>query len=281
MRDSEIAPSASSASSTLYGCPSAAKAGARIVARDLFARPLAAFGDLAADLVLDRFEVVVRDRLGTRSRSRSRRDRWADRDLHARMKPHHRFREQVCRRVAEHEERVRIVRVARRQELDVLPVGERKAQIARLSVDSSENRLSASLGPIARAASSPDARREARARTSREDDLHGALRIDGGAGFVHSAVRGVVSSTHPLRKDPEAAASRRWQGAPYTQSDEHPAAEAPGTVERLARRPLEHLGGVVQGVARALPRANEDMFADRCTQYAAAIAYRVLFSLFP
>ncbi|HUG65574.1 MAG TPA: YihY/virulence factor BrkB family protein [Gaiellaceae bacterium] len=60
-----------------------------------------------------------------------------------------------------------------------------------------------------------------------------------------------------------------------------PAAEAPGPVERLARRPLEHLTGVISGIARALPRAIEDMFTDRCTQYAAAIAYRVLFSLFP
>jgi membrane protein len=59
------------------------------------------------------------------------------------------------------------------------------------------------------------------------------------------------------------------------------AAEPSGRVDRLARRPLEHLGGVVRGVARALPRAVEDMFTDRCTQYAAAIAYRVLFSLFP
>ena len=59
------------------------------------------------------------------------------------------------------------------------------------------------------------------------------------------------------------------------------AAEPSGRVERLARRPLEHLGGVARGVVRALPRAIEDMFADRCTQYAAAIAYRVLFSLFP
>jgi membrane protein len=59
------------------------------------------------------------------------------------------------------------------------------------------------------------------------------------------------------------------------------AAEPSGRVERLARRPLEHLGGVVRGVLRALPRAVEDMFTDRCTQYAAAIAYRVLFSLFP
>jgi len=59
------------------------------------------------------------------------------------------------------------------------------------------------------------------------------------------------------------------------------AAEPSGRVERLARRPLYHLAGVVRGVVRALPRAVEDMFADRCTQYAAAIAYRVLFSLFP
>ena len=60
-----------------------------------------------------------------------------------------------------------------------------------------------------------------------------------------------------------------------------PAAEAPGRIARLARRPLEHLSGVVNGVSRALPRAVEDMVTDRCTQYAAAIAYRVLFSLFP
>ena len=59
------------------------------------------------------------------------------------------------------------------------------------------------------------------------------------------------------------------------------AAEPSSRAERLARKPLEHLGGVVRGIARALPRAVEDMFTDRCTQYAAAIAYRVLFSLFP
>jgi membrane protein len=34
-------------------------------------------------------------------------------------------------------------------------------------------------------------------------------------------------------------------------------------------------------VARCLPRALEDLFRDRCTQYAASIAYHVLFSLFP
>jgi len=59
------------------------------------------------------------------------------------------------------------------------------------------------------------------------------------------------------------------------------AAEAQTRAERLVRRPIDHLTGVVRGIARALPKAIEDMFTDRCTQYAAAIAYRVLFSLFP
>ena len=58
------------------------------------------------------------------------------------------------------------------------------------------------------------------------------------------------------------------------------ATEPAGRVERPLR-PLEHLSGVARGILRALPRAIEDMFTDRCTQYAAAIAYRVLFSLFP
>ena len=58
---------------------------------------------------------------------------------------------------------------------------------------------------------------------------------------------------------------------------ESPTAEPGGRLSRLARSPLD----VVRGTARALPRAVEDLYADRCPQYAAAIAYRVLFSLFP
>jgi membrane protein len=38
---------------------------------------------------------------------------------------------------------------------------------------------------------------------------------------------------------------------------------------------------VARGVVKALPTAVEDMFRDRCPQYAAAISFRVLFSLFP
>lgn len=78
------------------------------------------------------------------------------------------------------------------------------------------------------------------------------------------------------------AALGAGSGAPWSYTDAMSgAAEPSGRVERLARRPLEQLGAVLRGVVRALPQAVEDMFADRCTQYAAAIAYRVLFSLFP
>jgi len=59
-----------------------------------------------------------------------------------------------------------------------------------------------------------------------------------------------------------------------------PAAET-GRRNRLVRAPLGRLGAVFRGIFRALPVAIEDVFKDRCTQYAAAISYRVLFSLFP
>jgi membrane protein len=55
------------------------------------------------------------------------------------------------------------------------------------------------------------------------------------------------------------------------------AAQSAGWIARLVRWPVD----VASGVLRAFPRAVEDLFRDRCPQYAAAIAYRVLFSLFP
>jgi membrane protein len=63
-------------------------------------------------------------------------------------------------------------------------------------------------------------------------------------------------------------------------SDARPA-ETAGRLERLARRPLERLGALANGILRAFPAAVEDLFRDRCPQYAASIAYHVLFSLFP
>jgi membrane protein len=54
-------------------------------------------------------------------------------------------------------------------------------------------------------------------------------------------------------------------------------AEHDRLLTRFLRLPLE----VAHGFVRAVPRAVEDMFRDRCPQYAAAISFRVLFSLFP
>jgi len=59
------------------------------------------------------------------------------------------------------------------------------------------------------------------------------------------------------------------------------AAETAGRLSRIGRWPLERLGAVGRGIVRALPRAVEDLFRDRCPQYAASISYHVLFSLFP
>jgi membrane protein len=58
---------------------------------------------------------------------------------------------------------------------------------------------------------------------------------------------------------------------------ETPAAESPRRVVRILRGPFD----MAIGIVRALARAVEDLFRDRCPQYAAAIAFHVLFSLFP
>lgn len=58
---------------------------------------------------------------------------------------------------------------------------------------------------------------------------------------------------------------------------ETPAADEEGRLTRAVQTP----SGVVQGLGRALPRAIDDLFRDRCPQYAASISFHVLFSLFP
>ena len=105
----------------MYGSPSASKRARASSARDLLARPLAALGELAADLLLDPLEVVLADRLRELEVVvEAVLDRRADRDLHARVEPPHRLGEQVRGRVAQDVERVRIVLVARGQDLDRL-----------------------------------------------------------------------------------------------------------------------------------------------------------------
>jgi hypothetical protein len=68
-------------------------------------------------------------------------DRRADRDLHARIEPADRLGEQVRRRVTQDVKRVGIALVARGQDLDRLPVGERRAQVAHLPIRLDEDRL--------------------------------------------------------------------------------------------------------------------------------------------
>jgi len=58
-------------------------------------------------------------------------------------------------------------------------------------------------------------------------------------------------------------------------------AVVPSRLTRAARWPFDRLGALTRGVAHALPRAIEDLFRDRCPQYAASISFHVLFSLFP
>jgi len=61
---------------------------------------------------------------------------------------------------------------------------------------------------------------------------------------------------------------------------ETPAVE-PSRLIRAVGWPLDRLGALARGVIHALPRAIEDLFRDRCPQYAASISFHVLFSLFP
>ena len=120
----------------------------RLVAGDLLARPLAALLQLALDLRLDLLEVVLVDRLRKLEVVvEAVLDRRADRDLHARVEPPDRLGEQVRGRVAQHVQRVRVVPVARRQDLDAFAVLERQAQILDAAVRTDEHRLLGELRP--------------------------------------------------------------------------------------------------------------------------------------
>ena len=98
----------------------------RLVRRHLVARPLASFLQLTVDLSFDSLEILLLDRLGeVEVVVEAVLDRWSDRDLHAGVEPAHRLGEQMRGGVAQDVERVGIVLVARRQDLDPLAVGQR------------------------------------------------------------------------------------------------------------------------------------------------------------
>ena len=120
----------------------------RLVGVDLLARPLAALLQLARDLGLDLLEVVLADRLRELEVVvEAVLDRRADRDLHARVETPDRLGEQVRGRVPEHVERVGVVLVARRDDLDLLPVLQRLAQVLDAPVGAQQHRLLGELRP--------------------------------------------------------------------------------------------------------------------------------------
>ena len=114
----------------------------RLVARDLLAAPLAALFDLPPTSS----SIVARSALGDRLGElevvvEAVLDRRADRDLHARVEPPHRLGEQVRGGVAQHVERVGVARVAGGQEVDLLAVRERQAQVLHRAVRAHEHGL--------------------------------------------------------------------------------------------------------------------------------------------
>ena len=114
----------------------------RLVARRLEALPGPPLLELARDLRLDRLQVGLVDRLGELEVVvEAVVDRRTDRDLHARVQPAHGLGEQVRRRVAQHGERVGIVAVARREDLERRAVRKRQPEVARLAVDPGQHGL--------------------------------------------------------------------------------------------------------------------------------------------
>ena len=150
------------------------EAGLRVVAGDLLARPLAALGDLAAHLLLEPLEVGLGDRLGELEVVvEAVLDRRADRDLRSGEEPARGLGEQVRGRVAQDVERIRILPVARGEEVDGGAVVERQAQVARLAVHLHEHGLLRELGPDrARGVEPGRAVGQLEFRSVREDRLH-------------------------------------------------------------------------------------------------------------
>ena len=137
-----MSPSAVSTSSTLYSSPSSAKSFFASLGRDLLALPLAALVELALDLGFDLLERLLADRLRKLEVVvEAVLDRRADRDLRPRVEPADGLGQEMRRRVAQDVQRVRVVRVARRQDLDRLPVLERQPEILDAPVRAHEHGL--------------------------------------------------------------------------------------------------------------------------------------------
>ena len=114
----------------------------RVLRGDLLAFPGAALLQLSPDLGLDLLERVLADRLRELEVVvEAVLDRRADGDLRPGVEPPDGLGQEVRGRVAQHVQRVRVVRVARRQDLDRLPVLERKAEVLDIAVRPDQDRI--------------------------------------------------------------------------------------------------------------------------------------------
>ena len=157
---------------------------AGLVGRDLLALPRATLGELTVHLGLDRLEVGVVDRgREVEVVVEAVLDRRPDRHLDAGIEPTHGLGEQMRRGVAENGERVGILRVARRQDLEPGAVRERQPQVLRHPVGLDEHGLLGELRPD-RAGGVEPARAVGKLELGGvgEDDLHRRPRIVGLAG---------------------------------------------------------------------------------------------------
>ncbi len=154
---------------------------AGLVCGDLLTLPDAPFGELALHLRLDRVEVGVVDRRReVEVVVEAAVDRRPDRDLHAGVEPAHRLREEVGRRVAQDGERVGILRIAGRQDLELRAVGQRQPEILRDAVRLHQHRLLGELRPDrARRVEAAGAVREVELGAVGEDHVHRRPRIVG------------------------------------------------------------------------------------------------------
>ena len=240
----------------------------RLVGRDLLALPGAPLGELALHLGLDRLEVGVVDRRReVEVVVEAVLDRRPDRDLDARMEPAHRLGEQVGGRVAEDGERVGILRVARRQDLERRAVGERQPQVLRHPVRLHEHGLLGELrADRARGVEAGGAVGQLELGRVGEDHLHRRRRIVGrerpepsGEGLRTGARRITrPSDTREPARLPTTHACRcpstRVPLAPPRPSDFSGARDSARAPARSARSPREGLDGAVARLLTDRPR---------------------------